>query len=76
MSRFKKNLIKNLRIKKISLADLIVLGGCVGIEDAASLGGRTIDMPFSPGRMDALEENTDIKGMSVLEPIADGFRKL
>ena len=60
--------------QKISLADLIVLGGCVGIEDAASLGGRTINMPFSPGRMDALEENTDIEGMSVLEPIADGFR--
>jgi catalase-peroxidase len=60
--------------QKISLADLIVLGGCVGIEDAASLGGRTINMPFSPGRMDALKENTDIEGMSVLEPIADGFR--
>ena len=65
---------KKSQNQKISLADLIVLGGCVGIEDAASLGGRTIDMPFSPGRMDALEENTDIKGMSVLEPIADGFR--
>ena len=65
---------KKSQNQKISLADLIVLGGCVGIEDAASLGGRTIDMPFSPGRMDALEENTDIKGMSVLEPISDGFR--
>ena len=65
---------KKSQNQKISLADLIVLGGCVGIEDAASLGGITIDMPFSPGRMDALEENTDIKGMSVLEPIADGFR--
>lgn len=65
---------KKSQNQKISLADLIVLGGCVGIEDAASLGGRTINMPFSPGRMDALEENTDIKGMSVLEPIADGFR--
>ena len=60
--------------QKISLADLIVLAGCVGIEDAASLGKRTINMPFNPGRMDALEENTDIKGMTVLEPIADGFR--
>jgi len=65
---------KESQNQKISLADLIVLGGCVGIEDAASLGGRTINMPFSPGRMDALEENTDIEGMSVLEPIADGFR--
>ena len=65
---------KESQNQKISLADLIVLGGCVGIEDAASLGGRTINVPFSPGRMDALEENTDIEGMSVLEPIADGFR--
>ena len=65
---------KESQNQKISLADLIVLGGCVGIEDAASLGGRTINMPFSPGRMDALKENTEIKGMSVLEPIADGFR--
>ena len=60
--------------QKISLADLIVLAGCVGIEDAASLGKRTINMPFNPGRMDALQENTDIKGMTFLEPIADGFR--
>ena len=65
---------KESQNQKISLADLIVLGGCVGIEDAASLGGRTINMPFSPGRMDALKENTDIEGMTVLEPIADGFR--
>ena len=65
---------KESQNQKISLADLIVLGGCVGIEDAASLGGRTINMPFFPGRMDALEENTDIEGISVLEPIADGFR--
>ena len=65
---------KESKNQKISLADLIVLGGCVGIEDAASLGGRTINMPFTPGRMDALEESTDIEGMSVLEPIADGFR--
>ena len=60
--------------QKISLADLIVLAGCVGIEDAASLGKRTINIPFNPGRMDALQENTDIKGMTFLEPIADGFR--
>ena len=65
---------KESQNQKISLADLIVLGGCVGIENAASLGGRTINMPFSAGRMDASEENTDIEGMSVLEPIADGFR--
>ena len=65
---------KESKNQKISLADIIVLAGCVAIEDAASLGGRTINMPFSLGRMDALEEQTDIEGMSVLEPIADGFR--
>jgi catalase-peroxidase len=65
---------KESQNQKISLADLIVLAGCVGIENAASLGGRTINMPFSAGRMDALEENTDVEGISVLEPIADGFR--
>ena len=65
---------KESQNQKISLADLIVLGGCVAIEDAAYLGGRTINMPFSAGRMDALEENTDVEGISVLEPIADGFR--
>tara|TARA_B100000780_G_C21110919_1_gene448924 strand:+ start:1 stop:2265 length:2265 start_codon:yes stop_codon:yes gene_type:complete len=60
--------------QKISLADLIVLAGYVAIEDASSMAGKTISLPFSPGRMDALEEQTDIDGLSVLEPIADGFR--
>ena len=59
---------------KISIADLIVLGGCVAIEDASIKAGKPITVPFVPGRTDALQEQTDIKGMSVLEPIADGFR--
>ena len=60
--------------QKISIADLIVLGGCVAIEDAASKAGYDISVPFSAGRMDASIEETNIKGMEVLEPIADGFR--
>ena len=60
--------------QKISIADLIVLGGCVAIEDAASKAGYDISVPFSAGRMDASIEKTNIKGMEVLEPIADGFR--
>ena len=60
--------------QKISIADLIVLGGCVAIEDAASKAGYDISVPFSPGRMDASIEETNIEGMEVLEPMADGFR--
>ena len=60
--------------QKISIADLIVLGGCVAIEDAASKAGYDISVPFSAGRMDASSNETNIKGMEVLEPIADGFR--
>ena len=60
--------------KKISLADLIVLGGCVGIEKASKLAGYNIKVPFVAGRMDASQEQTDIESMGVLEPIADGFR--
>ena len=60
--------------QKISIADLIVLGGCVGIEDAASKAGYDISVPFAAGRMDASSNETNIKGMEVLEPIADGFR--
>ena len=60
--------------QKISIADLIVLGGCVAIEDAASKAGYDISVPFAPGRMDASSNETNIKGMEVLEPIADGFR--
>ncbi len=60
--------------KKISLADLIVLGGCAGIEQAARNAGHEISVPFIPGRMDASQEQTDVQSMAVLEPIADGFR--
>mgnify|MGYP006084729199 FL=1 len=60
--------------EKVSLADLVILAGYVAIEDASSMAGKTISLPFLPGRMDALENQTDIDGLSVLEPIADGFR--
>jgi catalase-peroxidase len=60
--------------KKISLADLIVLGGCAGVEQAAKNGGHSVTVPFTPGRMDASQDQTDVDSFSVLEPIADGFR--
>ncbi|PVX25126.1 MAG: catalase/peroxidase HPI, partial [Candidatus Bathyarchaeum sp.] len=60
--------------KKVSLADLIVLGGCVGIEQAAKNAGYDITVPFTPGRTDALQEQTDVESFGVLEPVADGFR--
>jgi catalase-peroxidase len=60
--------------KKVSMADLIVLGGNVGVETAAKNAGVDIELPFNPGRMDALQEQTDAESMAVLEPMADGFR--
>jgi catalase-peroxidase len=60
--------------KKVSLADVIVLGGCVGVEQAAKKGGYEVKVPFSPGRTDATQEQTDAESFAVLEPIADGFR--
>jgi catalase-peroxidase len=60
--------------KQVSLADLIVLGGCAGIEQAAKKVGPTTVVPFSPGRMDAAQEQTDVASFAVLEPQADGFR--
>lgn len=60
--------------KKVSLADLIVLGGCVGLEEAAKKGGHKIKVPFTPGRVDATQEQTDAESFAVLEPMADGFR--
>ena len=60
--------------KKISLADLIVLAGCSGVERAAKNAGHNVTVPFTPGRMDALQEQTDVKSFAVLEPVADGFR--
>jgi catalase-peroxidase len=60
--------------KKVSLADLIVLGGCAAVEAAAKKAGHKVTVPFTPGRMDALQEQTDVASFSVLEPVADGFR--
>ncbi len=60
--------------KKVSLADLIVLGGCAGVEQAAKNAGRDVAVPFTPGRMDASQEQTDAVSFAVLEPTADGFR--
>ena len=60
--------------KKVSLADLIVLGGCAAVEAAAKKAGQNVKVPFAPGRMDASQEQTDVVSFAVLEPIADGFR--
>ena len=60
--------------KKVSIADLIVLGGSVGIEQAAKAAGTDVSVPFTPGRTDATQEQTDVEGFAVLEPRADGFR--
>jgi catalase-peroxidase len=60
--------------KKVSLADLIVLGGCAAVEAAAKKAGHDVKVPFSPGRMDATQEQTDVHSFAVLEPSADGFR--
>ena len=60
--------------KKVSLADLIVLAGCAGVEKAAKDAGSVVTVPFTPGRMDASQEQTDVDSFAVLEPTADGFR--
>ena len=60
--------------KKVSLADLIVLGGCAGVEQAAKNAGHAVKVPFTPGRMDASAQQTDGESFAVLEPVADGFR--
>lgn len=60
--------------KMVSFADMIVLGGCAGVEQAAKNAGHDIKVPFTPGRADALQEQTDIESFAVLEPLADGFR--
>ncbi len=64
----------NTKSKKISLADIIVLGGCVGIEMAAKNAGRKVTVPFTPGRNDATQKDTDVASFAVLEPTHDGFR--
>jgi catalase-peroxidase len=60
--------------KKVSIADMIVLGGCAAVEEAAKKAGHAVKVPFSPGRTDASEEQTDAHSFAVLEPVADGFR--
>ena len=60
--------------KKVSLADVIVLGGCAGVEKAAKNAGNNVTVPFTPGRTDASQEQTDVESFAPLEPIADGFR--
>ena len=60
--------------KKVSLADLIVLAGCAGVEKAAQDAGQKVTVPFAPGRTDALQEQTDVASFALLEPVADGFR--
>src|SRR5262249_34145615 len=60
--------------ERVSLADLIILGGCAGIEKAAKAAGHDVEVPFTPGRMDASEQDTDIASFAPLEPVADGFR--
>lgn len=60
--------------KMVSMADLIVLGGCAGVEQAAKHAGHNVKVPFTPGRADALQEHTDVDSFAVLEPVADGFR--
>ena len=59
--------------KMVSLADMIVLGGCVGIEQAAKNAGHPVTVPFTPGRTDASQAQTDVESFDILEPIADGF---
>ena len=60
--------------KQISMADLIVLGGCAAVEQAARNAGVDVVVPFTPGRTDASDEQTDVEAFSVLEPVVDGFR--
>jgi catalase-peroxidase len=60
--------------KRVSLADLIVLAGCAGVEKAAAKAGHKVTVPFAPGRMDASQKQTDVHSFGVLEPVADGFR--
>ena len=60
--------------KKVSLADLIVLGGCAAVEQAARNAGQDVTVPFKPGRTDASQEQTEVESFAYLEPVADGFR--
>ncbi len=71
---FNKSQSNGSKGKKVSLADLIVLGGCAAVEQAAKTAGHDVKVPFSPGRTDASQEQTDVHSFAVMEPKADGFR--
>ena len=74
LDKIQKTFNKNSKGKSISMSDLIVLAGCIGIEQAAKKSGYDVTVLFTPGRMDATQNQTDVNSVSVLEPIADGFR--
>lgn len=74
LTKIQTDFNKNSGSKKVSMADLIVLGGSVGVEKAARDAGYNIQVPFTAGRMDATQENTDVQSFALLEPMADGFR--
>ncbi len=74
LGKIQTNFNAKYKKKAVSMADLIVLGGCAAIEKAAKKGGYSVKVPFKPGRMDASQELTDVNSVGVLEPIADGFR--
>ncbi len=74
LENIQKNFNAKSATRKISMADLIVLSGVYAVETAAKNAGYAVNVPFTPGRMDATQEQTDVNGMAVLEPIADGFR--
>jgi len=74
LEKIQSDFNKNASPKKVSIADLIVLGGTAAVEKATKNAGFNLTVPFAPGRMDALQEQTDVNSMAVLEPMADGFR--
>lgn len=74
LEKIQKDFNSKNKVKQISMADLIVLAGSVAVENAAKNAGYTINVPFTPGRMDASQEQTDIESFNLLEPMADGFR--
>ena len=74
LEKIQKDFNKSSGKKKISLADLIVLGGCAAVEEAAKKDGHKVNIPFTPGRVDASQEQTDVESFTPLEPKADGFR--
>jgi catalase-peroxidase len=73
LAKIQADFNKKNKNKKVSMADLIVLAGNVGVEKAAKNAGRNVEVPFNPGRMDALQNQTDIESFNLLEPMADGF---